>query len=505
MLMRILIFALGVLSILLWGCKKNGFEQNPHPNKAPKTYMVVDTINRSGNNRYNSQVKVQWWGKDEDGFIKGYKISTDLVHWVNTNRQDSIFNLLLPQGKDTFDFRFYVKAIDNAGLEDASYASLAYPVKNSTPSISFIIPSGTSGIITKNPMRSLPVIKYSWVATDPDGSQDLHHIDICLNDTMQAPYQVNSNISDLTFLAELPTTNITTCKVFTGQSSVPLAATINNMMTNKINYIYIRSVDQVGSKSAYIASNPIYIKKVNSDILLINAIASSSQNIAIQTFYCNQLALQNKVIIDTLQALEIINNNYTELSVDNLTQSRILAMYKHIVWVTDDANYSLSFGQKITGEFFKSGGTMLMSVAFSNNWDTTSSWLDFTPIKALVPQKNGQTFRMVDQSLVTNVAAGWPVLKFVTAGAPIVRPIFKFDDNGSFTYQYLYNSTIKITGGGPSYDWASVDSTNVVVAKKTASNGKTNFIFSSIPLEKLNGNSNIDLFFKKVLIDELSF
>jgi hypothetical protein len=87
---------------------------------------------------------------------------------------------------------------------------------------------------------------------------------------------------------------------------------------------------------------------------------------------------------------------------------------------------------------------------------------------------------------------------------PIVRPIFKFDNNGTYNYEYIYNATIRITGGGPSYDWSNVDSTNVI-AKRANSLGKTNFIFSALPLEKSNGNTNIDLFFKKAFIDELQF
>lgn len=490
--------------LITTACKKNKFEGNINTNKAPKTYMVVDTINRSGSNRYNSQVKVSWWGNDEDGYIKGYKISFDLVNWVYTSKQDSIFNLIIPQGNDTFDFNFYIKAVDNLNKEDEGYASIKYPIKNSKPSIAFIVPSGSAGIITKNPIKSFPVVKYNWLASDPDGDQDIDHIEICLNDSLLKPYILNASIKEVTFIAEQPSASITSCKVYVGQSISPLSDVILNMATNKENILYIRSVDKVGSKSNYIASNPLYIKKVNSDILMINAIVSSSQRIPVQDFYANALKAQNKNVFDTLQAVEIVNNNYTELSVDNLTQSRVFNLFKHIIWITDDANFSLAFGQKTTSDFFKLGGNMFMASAFANNWDTTSSWLDFTPVKALVPQKTGQTYRMVDQANIANAVSGWPALKFSTIGAPIVRPIFKFDNNGTYNYEYLYNATIRITGGGPSYDWSNVDSTNVI-AKRANSSGKTNFIFSALPLEKSNGNSNIDLFFKKALIDELQF
>lgn len=495
----------GTMVFMVAACKKNGFAGDKNQNLAPKTYMTVDTINRTGANRYNSQVKVQWWGTDADGYVKGYKISTDLVNWIYTTRQDSVFSLLLPNGKDTFDFRFYVKAVDNTDTEDPNYASLAYPVKNSPPTISYIEPTGTAGTITRNPLRSFPVLKYTWNALDPDGPQDLDHIEMVLNDTNSgAIYQVSATFSDITLMADNPSAALTTCKVYNGQSTIPLAGTIQNLKTAEWNVLYIRSVDRVGTHSRFVPSDSVFVKRVTSDRLLVNAISSSTQRQPVMSFYISGLNAVGINSFDTLMATEVLNNTYTELSVDNLTQQRIFSLFKHILWFTDDANFSLSFGQKTTAPFFKNGGNMFMSAAFNTNWDTTSSWLDFTPARTLVPQRNGQTYRMVDQANITATNAGWPALQFYTAGAPIIRPFFKFDDNAAYDYEYLYRASLRVTGGGPSFDWNSADSTNVM-AKRMIQGGPTNFIFTSLPMEKLSGNAGLTPLFTKIFINELAF
>jgi len=95
-----------ILVSLLGSCRKEEFSGTRKSNVAPQTYMLADTIVRTGDNRYRTQVLVQWWGTDSHGFITGYEVSTDGVNWFYTTRQDSLFTLSLPAGKDTFDFPF---------------------------------------------------------------------------------------------------------------------------------------------------------------------------------------------------------------------------------------------------------------------------------------------------------------------------------------------------------------------------------------------------------------
>jgi hypothetical protein len=42
----------------------------------------------------------------------------------------------------------------------------------------------------------------------------------------------------------------------------------------------------------------------------------------------------------------------------------------------------------------------------------------------------------------------------------------------------------------------------VIMAKKTDNNGNTNFIFTTLELNKLNGLNNMNTLFQKIFIDE---
>ena len=154
--------------VFVFACKK-GFRGKPTENQAPETHTVADTIIRSGDQRFISQIRITWWGDDKDGFIKGYEFSFDGMAWVFTTKQDSLFTLALPAGKDTADFRFFVRAIDNLDLRDPSPASLLYPVKNSPPVSSIIKPAGSGAFPSKNTLKTFPAFKFYWSATDPDG------------------------------------------------------------------------------------------------------------------------------------------------------------------------------------------------------------------------------------------------------------------------------------------------------------------------------------------------
>src|SRR5262245_19956351 len=104
--------------VLAYVSCKNSFKGDLHPNIPPETFTVVDTIIRLGDNRFNSQVEVSWWGDDPDGYVAGYEYTFDSLisentEWHFTIKQDSVFLLPTPPGQDTLDFKFHVRAIDN--------------------------------------------------------------------------------------------------------------------------------------------------------------------------------------------------------------------------------------------------------------------------------------------------------------------------------------------------------------------------------------------------------
>ncbi len=494
-----LLFLFGIL--LLGACKK-GFDGQRTAVAAPETFMAVDTIFRTGENRLTTLVDANWWGNSNGGFIVGYEVSTDnMLSWQFTKSQDSSFLLKIPPGQDTADIVVYVRAIDNFGQRDLSPASTLYPIKNSKPSVKYIFSQALGGIPSQNPVVVFPVLKYSIMGADPDGTDDIKEYHLFLNDTNATPFILPANTSSFLLQSLNPQAANSTCKVFVNGSNNSLSNTISGLLHDASNLIYIRAIDKALSKSAFIPAPAIWVKKVNADVLLVNAY--SSNKIFVQNFYTNNLKNIGVTSFDTLQATEILNSNYTQLQPDYQTQTKTFALFKKIVWFGDDATFSFSFGQRTTSDFFNNGGKLFLSVAINSSFDPLSNFLDWTPIKNLVNPPGGSVFRVNTNAIVNPTNPSWPSIKS-TGIIASARPFEVPQNTATAGFDSLYWGGIieSKTGQSPT-PWTGL---STVLAKRyNVADQKTNFVVSSIPLEKFNGNNNIDTLFQKVFKTELGF
>src|SRR5690606_35999271 len=130
------VFLFVLVAVSITACKKE-FEGDKKDFGSPETYLVVDSIYRSGDNRYTTTVQAHWWGTTNSGFIEGYEVSVDGKAWRFTTSQDSMFLLSIQTGSDTADIEIFVRAINNDGVIDPTPASTAYPVKNTAPNVAF--------------------------------------------------------------------------------------------------------------------------------------------------------------------------------------------------------------------------------------------------------------------------------------------------------------------------------------------------------------------------------
>lgn len=481
----LLLSIIGIASIT--GCSR-GFEGELLDNTTPETYLVTDTIIRFGDDRLESEVTLQWWGDDPDGFIVGFEFSFDAVIsdatiWQYTTALDSTFILAPPPGADSADFVFHIRAVDNQQNIDPTPASLTIPVKNSPPQV-LIIP----GLNT--PVKSFPALRYFWEGSDPDGLQNLDHYEVCFNDTSGVVVQLAATTSSAIFEAIDPTATNLTCTVYPNGSTSPLAETISGLNGDAWNTFYIRAVDQSNAGSAFIAADSVFIKRVHSSVLLVNGYSTTTN----EAFYINHLATQGITIVDTMQVFSTVDGSFTQQSADNLTQGKIFDMFDVIVWFSNDANNSFSLAQKTTEAFFNSGGKMLMSVYISSSFDPLSNFLDFTPIASLVNPE--------DTTLILDLGAGlepleadWPALQG-TSIVGIVKPI-----NLQIGATPLYSAalTAKDNLNLTFTPWTGV---STVIASKADGAGNTNFVISTLELNKLDGLLTMDAFFEKVLMDE---
>lgn len=501
MLKRILIFIIPALAVIS-ACKK-GFEGNPSQVPPPETFMAVDTLYRTGENRLTTLVQANWWGNSKGGFITGYEVSTDnQVTWTYTRSQDSTFLIRIPPGQDTADVVIYVRAIDHLGQKDLSPASTLFPIKNSKPSVKFVFSQPVGGIPSQNPTICFPVLKYNIYGEDPDGSDDLSQYELYLNDTNRAPLILPPNTSSFMLVSNDPgATDSSICKVYINGSNNPIAAPAAGLRHNSLNTVYVRAIDKALSRSNFIAAPQLWVKRVVSDLLVVNAY--SSNKVFVQNFYLNNLKNIGIINFDTLQATELVSNNYTQLQPDFQAQNKTFAMFSKILWFGDDATFSFSFGQRTTGDFFNKGGKLFMAVAINSSFDPLSNFLDWTPIRNLVNPPSGSVFRVNNNALVKPVNSTWPVIKS-TAIIASARP-FEISLNTPTTGfdSLYYGGIIESKTGMPPTDWTGQ---SAVLAKRfNVSDNRTNFVVSSLPLERFNGNNNTDSLFRKVFLTELGF
>jgi len=491
-----------VFSLLAVGACKKGFEGTAKIPAPPETFMAVSKIERSGENRLTTLVEANWWAVSDGGFIKGYEISTDNQQtWQYTSRQDSSFLLKIPPGQDSADIAIYVRAIDHLGQTDPTPASTLYPIKNSKPEVRFIFSSPIAGIPSQNPVNIFPVLKYNIFGEDPDGSDDIFQYELFLNDTTSQPYLLPANTSSFLMVANTPKANNSDCKIYINGSNNALSLPVNGLQLQANNVLYIRAVDKALSRSNFVATPSIWVKKVSSDILLVNAYTSNK--IFVQNFYTSNLSKIGVSSFDTLQATEVVDNNFTQLQPDFQAQNKVFGFFKKIVWFGDDASFSFSYGQRTTTDFFNNGGQFFMAVAINSNFDPLSNFLDWTPIKSLINPPAASVFRVNINALVQPVRSNWPTLKS-TAIIASARPFELLENTPAIGYDSVYfGGIIESKTGLPPIPWLGK---SAVIAKRfNLSNNQTNFVISSLPLERFNGNNNMDSLFLKIFKEELQF
>jgi hypothetical protein len=489
--MRKLFLFCVLIGVITVSCRKD-FEGEVNVQSTPETYTVVDSVRRDSNNLLTTTVEARWWGESKKGFITGYEVSIDnQATWTYTKDQKGTFLLSLPFGVDRGNLPIYVRAIDNLGQKDPTPAVMSFPVKNTPPALDMDYSTGRR-------TASFPAFRYYWRATDVDGAQDIQNIEIVLNDTNKAPLVIPGNSFAASFVAQVNAGTIdTVLNVYQNNRSIPLPDKLNGVLYNQMNRIYFRAVDRVGSKSKW-AKDSIIIKKPKSDFLLINDYSTKGP---VQVFYNNQISALGAGYNQFDSVISIAG----DLPDDVFTIVKTLDFYKRIVWFSDNPNSTLGLAQLVTANFFQQGGRMFLVCEMPNDFDYNSSFFSFTPVQELVVPPAGTTLRMnTGEIMYPHIAgSGWPVLKS-TAILSSARPFITFSTpSGAFTYDSTCKANILAQNVNGTSVWTGP---STVLSKRIKiGNGKTDMIFCTLPLNRLNGNNNMDSLFRKALISELEF
>ena len=218
----------------------------------PETKISIDEINLSGDDRLNSTVSLSWFGTDPDGIVEGYEISFDNSLWDYTEKQDSTFTFSLPPGSDTADIDFYVRAVDNDDNRDPTPDFLRIPLKNTPPTTSFNKERGPKD-------TALSVATFFWNANDIDGANTIQSIEIKANKGNWTPINRDQSLISIK-LDTSAQSGSSQASIFYGTQDEAEPITLDGLLPNDTNKIFIRATDIAGAVSEMDTSDTFFLR-----------------------------------------------------------------------------------------------------------------------------------------------------------------------------------------------------------------------------------------------------
>lgn len=414
--LRLYLLATTILAMTATSCmrgKKVG-------NQAPTTKIFLESINRTGENRLNSNVFLSWFGTDVDGYVVGYEISFDNENWSFTTRNDSVFRFTISEGSDTSDVDFWVRAIDNEGAKDLTPAYLSIPLRNTPPVVTLDAASGPED-------TALVAATFRWRATDLDGDETVRDILIKVNNGDWYNVPRNSTLFSIV-LDPSQSSGIHNARIFIDNE---LAA--QNDMIQGVNYggenqVYIKAVDVANATSNIDTSNIFVLKPSNSNFLVVSAQPGGPAEIYRPIL--NQITA-GKGGYDLLDFTAGGGKYQPKFWLP--TMRLILNEYKKVFIYTDPSNYTnpatgqtaniLAFFAPVIANYNATGGKSLITTTLTANADLTALSIAY-PIDGVVTS-GGQARLTGDSSIVPQVdPLLYPSMRpsFTLSGiVPIVR------------------------------------------------------------------------------------
>ncbi len=461
--------------LFLFSCKKG----EKIANQAPETYLFLDKIELSGSDRLNSIVQLHWNGEDKDGIVKHFEFSINGSDWQMTTQTDSTFRFNLTSGADSADIKFEVRAVDDQNLKDPTPASLIIPIKNTAPTIQFdetYYPSDTI----------YPVLTFLWNANDIDGNSTLDSIYLKVNNGNWINFP--PNVSMITIIPNSPkNAGKQNAKVYTQYNKNPFAQILTDFDVNGSNQFYIKAKDKGGLFSDIDSSKVFFVETQKSDIVLVDGVGTNPRPITLYGPIINQLYGSYDYLDFT------IASNFPKMT---LTLEWWFQLHKEIFWYAPSTITQLDYierSEAVIQNCLNIGRKFLFSIPVPKTLNPTSAIYRFSPIDSLTIQKDA--FMLGTSEAFPDGINGinYPILK--NTGPGLISQISPFYPKASANV--LYRADLTASSGG----WN--DST-IIAAKLLNSQNKANLIFFVIPLDKLNGNSNLVQFFQAIK-DEFNY
>lgn len=395
MKLKFLIFS--VVLILAYGCVKHKVSE-PYPNAKPETYISL--FPDSSLSQSTSNLKIHWWGTDEDGWVVGYVFSFDGKNWFWTFKNDSVFRLPI-FGPDT-SYHFWVLAVDNTVkvkfeegskvnfvdkngdgfwnegerfeiFPDDSYddtpANLEFPIKNTPPTVEFAMTGEFTGTRLDVPDTTFPIVSFQWIASDIDGDNTISEFWVALNDTTNW-VRVPGQFRFLTLLAENFTQSDSVADALVIPSSMqtlgraPVQGTLK-MRLNANNVFYLKARDVAGAFSSTIRmpseGKTWFVKRPKGNLLIVADYGVADNSINFYKSIFDTLVGGNFDVWDLRVGARYPRRGSLVPPFPRVDFAEVLArFYKYVFWVSsDETNFDIA---AISLPKFKSvGGKTLFS------------------------------------------------------------------------------------------------------------------------------------------------
>jgi hypothetical protein len=462
--MRLLVL-FPVFGLLLFaGCSKQ-YPNEPLANQPPDSYVTLMPDNTLSSTA--GQQHLHWWGVDPDGFVKGYYLSFDSLHWFFTTSNDSLFGLKTSQ-LDT-SYRFFAAAVDNHGLIDPTPARLGLPIHNTPPAVSFVTKSDV-------PESTYTVATFQWNGSDIDGNETIVNYLYALDDT----------------------TNPSKWRALGGGTNLVTLRKADGLSEGR-HVFYLRAQDIAGAYSKTIRM-PIdttkcwYVKEPKGDFLVIDdyGIADATSSFYTQLFDTLMGGrLKARDVWDIKAGFSNTSRGRYVPALVNPTFSETMKLFKYVFWYAD-YQPQLEIAQGAIPDFKKAGGKVLFVNGFSQYPPDQRGWGDFAPVEN-VETDYFASILLSNDSLVA-VDPGYPRLTRDALGT-----IYQFPRglipkvNARILYQM-----------GRSARWASRDTIPIIMGVKDAD--QPSFVMVAVLLHRFSGNgtstNNVPAFLRKVFVDE---
>ena len=499
MIKKIRIVIIIIPLFLIWsGCKEN-ISGNLVENKAPATQLAYESINREGEFRLSSQVRISWYGTDPDGYVIGYEFAindTSETAWTFTTKTDSLFILPITEGQSNDDVLFKVRSVDNDSLRDPIGASLKFPIVNSDP---------TTNLTEVPPDTLYSISSFAWSINDPDGFLNLRSTEIAVNDTangwISIPFsdeQENGESIFLSLILDNKVAGSQNADLFLGKALTQLDGVEKpTVQVGSKNTFYVRVTDKAGAVSE-IDSVLWFVKQQKSKVLLLND-NSNDSDFSSQAFHLERLESQGITpdvwIINDGGSIPDFKTPLSKAFPKTIdpTLTNTLKNWDHIYWISDDINRNITYAQQIADEFFDNGGTMFVNIPVRNILQSDPLF-NFLPIDSLGQLTGTQTGFVVNaSSSVTTLLPNYPNLTTTRRAAGII-PLKPTSES-----QALYNTEISVRtadmGTQPYNGYQTI----------AIKNAENNLVIFGFDLETLSNESKLNTLIQKICIEELGF